>query len=283
MRTPKSFGDKLSSLTESNFFMGGGVGVALASYAFLISNASRFGLLLLVIAWLIISISIYRHRFFANKPRRAQEYWNGLVCTVVGVFLAVTWMALIPRTPRPPGSFVRITKFGLVLKPEDDLLWLSEGPVIRFELGKPIYVNFGIKNQGSVAAQNLHYFRVAGFVRREPGTEQDREVEELFKPLYQEITNTYEQGRKGSEEEPDQPSFFSATVVPSKANIDEFYADKTALCAIARIEYDNTQWQERCVLVTREMLQNWQDTNSIYWMFCGPHNASGAHRSGSLL
>jgi hypothetical protein len=92
----KSFWDKLWALTESNLFIGGGVGMAIAAYAFLLSGAPWFGLCLLILGWLVISLSVYRHRFFEDRSRLVQVIGNLTVCGSVGLILGVLWGLLVP-------------------------------------------------------------------------------------------------------------------------------------------------------------------------------------------
>lgn len=92
-----SLWEKLWKFTESNLFWGGGVGVALAAYAFLFGGAPRwFPLLLLVASWLIISLSVYRHRFFEGRPSLAQVVANAIVYALVGFVLIIFWLLLVP-------------------------------------------------------------------------------------------------------------------------------------------------------------------------------------------
>lgn len=95
----ESLWDKFWRLTESNFFMGGGVGMALAAYAFLIGGAPKFAIFLLVIAWLVITVSTYRHNFFEDKSRPTQLIGQTLVSLAVAVVLFLLWFILLPKAP----------------------------------------------------------------------------------------------------------------------------------------------------------------------------------------
>lgn len=90
--------EKLWKLTESNFFWGGGVGMALAAYAFEIS-APRFSICLLVLAWLVFTISIFRHGFFEGKA--ARRIYEGVISLIIGALLAGIWILLKPVTTQP--------------------------------------------------------------------------------------------------------------------------------------------------------------------------------------
>jgi hypothetical protein len=88
--------DKFWKLGESNVFMGGGIGVALAALAFLMAGAPRFAVFLLCLAWLLISLSIYKHRFFEDKSLRIQILGNVLACSAVAVGFVAAWVLLAP-------------------------------------------------------------------------------------------------------------------------------------------------------------------------------------------
>lgn len=84
--------EKFDKLAERNSFMGGGVAVAFAAYAFLLSGAPRFGFALLILSWLVMSISVWRHRFFEN--RKHDTAWNVVTCILIGLVLFGTWILL---------------------------------------------------------------------------------------------------------------------------------------------------------------------------------------------
>jgi|GEM_PF-5805033 len=96
-----SISAKLWKLTESNFFWGGGVGVALAAYAFEIGGAPRFAVVLLVIAWLVFTISIFRHGFFERSSKTARFIYQSVISLVIAVMLIITWVLLHPITVQP--------------------------------------------------------------------------------------------------------------------------------------------------------------------------------------
>jgi hypothetical protein len=85
--------EKFFKLAESNFFMGGGVGMVIAAYAFLLGGAPRFGFALLSLSWLVISMSLWRHRFFEN--RSLENIWNVIVCGLIGLLLLGIWILLV--------------------------------------------------------------------------------------------------------------------------------------------------------------------------------------------
>lgn len=93
--------EKLWRLTESNLFWGGGVGVALAAYAFEIGGAPRFAVLLLVMAWLVFTISIFRHGFFERSPNGAEFIYQSLISLAIVAVLVITWILLHPITVQP--------------------------------------------------------------------------------------------------------------------------------------------------------------------------------------
>ncbi len=89
--------DKLWRFSESNLFWGGGVAVALASYAFLLTQALRFSIILLVVAWAVITISIFKHNFFESRKRKTQIIRNSFISLFIGVVLCVIWLWLQPQ------------------------------------------------------------------------------------------------------------------------------------------------------------------------------------------
>lgn len=95
---PSHVREKFWKLGESNLFMGGGIGIALAAYAFLMTGAPRFAVFLLIVAWLIISVSIFRHRFFERRTEPAQRVANGITCIAIGGLLAIGWFLLSPSS-----------------------------------------------------------------------------------------------------------------------------------------------------------------------------------------
>jgi hypothetical protein len=102
-----SAGDKFWRLTESNFFWGGGVGMILVAYGFLLSGALKFSIALLVIGWAVITISIYRHNFFEGKPRRTQLIGQTLIPAVSAVVLTVLWFSLKPYSPAKENPIIQ--------------------------------------------------------------------------------------------------------------------------------------------------------------------------------
>jgi hypothetical protein len=95
----KSFGEKFTSFTESNLFWGGGVGLALAASAFKWANAPpKLTITMLVIAWLIISISVYRHGFFDRWSRTVEAIGNLIVFLLIAVVFVAVWVVLEPAT-----------------------------------------------------------------------------------------------------------------------------------------------------------------------------------------
>lgn len=93
-----SVAEKFWRLTESNFFMSGGVGIAIAGYAF-IGSAPNFASFLLVAAWLVITISIYKHSFFEGNSKPIQKIFVMLISAVVAVVMFGTWLFLQPEQP----------------------------------------------------------------------------------------------------------------------------------------------------------------------------------------
>jgi hypothetical protein len=98
----KSLWDKFWKLTESNLLWGGGVGMALVALGFRWGNAPpKFTIALLVLAWLIFSISVYRHRFFEGRKRRWEIAGNVVISLIIAVTLTVLWLLLQPSVSIP--------------------------------------------------------------------------------------------------------------------------------------------------------------------------------------
>lgn len=92
-RFSKTALEKFDKLAERNSFMGGGVGLAIAAYAFLLGGAPRFGFALLVVSWFVIAVSVWRHRFFEN--RKHENTWNVVICGLIGILLFWIWILLV--------------------------------------------------------------------------------------------------------------------------------------------------------------------------------------------
>ena len=95
-----SFRDKLSRLTESNLFWSGGVAMALAAIT-LAPTRQVFSLVCLVIAWLILTVSIYKHRFFERRTKWEQALYNSLASVFVAGLLVLVWAASLPEAMTP--------------------------------------------------------------------------------------------------------------------------------------------------------------------------------------
>lgn len=69
------------------------------AYGFLLADALKFSIALLVIGWLIITVSIYRHNFFESKAKRVRVAGQTLISITLAVILVVLWFALRPSPP----------------------------------------------------------------------------------------------------------------------------------------------------------------------------------------
>jgi len=134
-KKPETLREKFWRLTESNLFWGGGVGMILVAYGFLLAGALKFSVILIVVGWLVITVSIYRHNFFEGKSRRGQLIRQTLISIIVGIILAVLWLSLRPSpnldvqsklvpsptpppTPTPQGSDLFLFKDDPLFTPE---------------------------------------------------------------------------------------------------------------------------------------------------------------------
>jgi len=89
--------EKLWRFSESNLFWGGGIAVALAAYAFLLTGALKFSIVLLAASWVVITISIFKHKFFEKKLRKHQVIGNGLISLSIGVIFCLVWVWMQPQ------------------------------------------------------------------------------------------------------------------------------------------------------------------------------------------
>jgi hypothetical protein len=91
----ETFGQKLA---DSNLFWGGGVGMVLVALSFEWGHVPpRVTIVMLAVAWLIISISTYRHRFFENRPRWVGILGNIGMWLTIGMVLAFLWYLFRPQ------------------------------------------------------------------------------------------------------------------------------------------------------------------------------------------
>jgi len=106
-KTPRQEGEtflgKFDRLSESNLFWGGGVGIVSLGLGFRFAGAPRwFSIVLLIVGWLIISVSIWRHEFFDIYGRLIQIAANTFICAAVAVLISGAWRALVPASQQPP-------------------------------------------------------------------------------------------------------------------------------------------------------------------------------------
>lgn len=60
-----------------------------------------FSLICLVIAWLMLTISIYKHGFFERRQKWEQRFYNSLSAVFLAGILAVVWFASLPESATP--------------------------------------------------------------------------------------------------------------------------------------------------------------------------------------
>lgn len=171
--------EKLWKLTDSNLFWGGGIGLALAAYAFEWSSAPpKLTVVLLAIAWAFISISICRHKFFERYSRAFQIVLTVFVCGLVASILVVSWFLLIPqRVSIAPSLEVKIEK------PTRSHIHVSE---YRFSQTLPRRANLTLvlQNTGILDASVQVYYQID--FKRIPDS--DLEMSRLEDDLYARLT-----------------------------------------------------------------------------------------------
>ncbi len=74
--------------------------MALAAYAFLLTGALKFSVVLLAASWIVITISIFKHKFFEKKLRKHQIIGNGLISLFIGIVFCFVWIWMQPQ-PTP--------------------------------------------------------------------------------------------------------------------------------------------------------------------------------------
>jgi hypothetical protein len=99
--------EKLWKLIESNFFWGGGVGLAVAAYSFEWASVPQWvTVLMLTVAWLIICTSIYKHQFFEKHSVLLQIVINLIIFVSIAATFVVVWLVMIPNTRSSPPAFL---------------------------------------------------------------------------------------------------------------------------------------------------------------------------------
>lgn len=72
--------------------------MAIAAYGFQLAGAPRLSIVLLIIAWLVISISLYRHNLFEGKSKQKQITGHILIPASLAAVFIVVWVSLQPTT-----------------------------------------------------------------------------------------------------------------------------------------------------------------------------------------
>ena len=101
-KAESSLPEKFWKFTDSNLLWGGGIGLAFIAYAFEWANVPpRVTLAMLAVAWLIISVSIWRHRFFERWPPSFEMVVNGFISLLVAVLIVIGWIVFQPSPTLP--------------------------------------------------------------------------------------------------------------------------------------------------------------------------------------
>ncbi|MDQ1610203.1 MAG: hypothetical protein QOG00_134 [Pyrinomonadaceae bacterium] len=117
---PEPAPGKVWRLTESNLFWGGGVGVILVAYGFLLAGALKFSIALIIFGWLVITYSIYRHNFFEGKPKRIQVVCQVLISLSTVAILTWIWLSLLPTTAREETPLVQSQSTPILSTPSNE-------------------------------------------------------------------------------------------------------------------------------------------------------------------
>lgn len=78
--------------------------MTLAAYAFLLAGAPKFSIILLVLAWLTISVSIFRHNFFDRKSKHLQVIGSASISLCIAILLFLAWIFLRPESASTPAG-----------------------------------------------------------------------------------------------------------------------------------------------------------------------------------
>jgi|GEM_PF-6846293 len=189
----------------------------------------------------------------------------GLIDLVAALYAHKRDISPVPQTSTRPLATVKFVDQGF----GDTKFPLRAGQLLG--------VNFVYKQESESAAHNAHFYYAIGFVRRDVSLEhQSTEIDELFGQIYQAADLNSKSGRKGIDIFPGESGQrFISAILPSLTSDDVqgFKQKKNALAAMARIEYDDTQWAERCVMFISESLPELTNGN-IVWQFCPLHNTA---------
>ena len=260
-----------------------------ASLGFELGIASKFSLLCYAIAWGIWGLSIYYSKLWIKSRTSAITSMGFLALALVGFW----WLFLPEPQPLPPTAreiAAEINKDRLNPASHASMQFVDQlFGATRFPLkeGQTAGVNFYFSANGPGIAHNVFYYAELGFVRRAvTDEEQARDIDDLFRTLYRKVNITVQNGEKGQDVFPgeyDKPFFSAIEKSLKRKDVRAFNQKKEALCAIARIEYDSTQWVERCVMFIPEQVEELNNNQRTIWNMCKEHNTSGVRRSGSLL
>jgi hypothetical protein len=158
---PTSQKENIWRWLENNLLLGG-IGLIAAGFGYFLYNSSQqFSAILIIVGWLMISASIWRHNFFENNSRNKQILGNVLVSLLLGVAISMTYIIIKPQ-PVPPTLQPKESVKG-ILKPANEPspkipndCFSSEKDDITISLGKHIAVT---------NAQSAILVRMAGETR----------------------------------------------------------------------------------------------------------------------
>jgi hypothetical protein len=126
--------NKVSRLADSNLFWSGGVAMALAAYAFLIGGTPKFSIILLIIAWLIILISVFRHNFFERRAKKIQLIGSASISLCIALALVLAWILLRPESQSTSSTVSTPSLFSVEVR---TAIVSDSGPLTMYMVGYP--------------------------------------------------------------------------------------------------------------------------------------------------
>jgi hypothetical protein len=202
----------------------------------------------------------------------------------VVLVLTLLWWGSRPDVPvANVTNVIPVPTSNATMRISDERFGKTSFPI---QAGQLVAVNFYAVNDGPGTAHNFHSWGHFGFIQR--GSEEDMEktADAMFRDVYRHVNKSMQDGEKGLDISiTDEPFFSIGQNSIAAADALAFNGKKKVLVAIARIEWDNTQWAERCVYFLPEQVQEYLASadHKIIWNLCKSHNDSGVRRSGSLL
>src|SRR6266508_4380654 len=220
-----------------------------------------------------VAITVVTARAIAATKK--QEQRAGVIVIVVVVAVVISALSL---------GWVLYTKFQVDNPTNQAIMEItnmdfSAETALPFQPSQPIFINLFFRNGGKMPAHNVIIHSRVTFVAVPNGLEEhEKEIDRLFKQLYKEFNDFLETGRKGFVLSQGERQFTTSFLEsPSREDIEAFNERRAAVCVIARVEYDDIHWYERCAYFMIENLAQLKAEERMHWTFCSSHNDFGTH------